>query len=450
MRASLLRFVSLGPSSAVSCILLLVSASPAWSGDGRDPVKEALAAMRTAESEVEAPAEPTSPDPQEAQYQDRDRSNRLQVHGHMTQAYAEADFAEGGLLTPAIDERIVGIPEDGTTDYRQLAIQFRYEISPLDIAVIQFSHRRLGTSPVGRAEDEVEVDWAFYERVIGKSSYVKIGRVPIPRGIFNEIRDVGTILPFFRPPLFFYREGTFTSETVDGIMFGRNFRADKATTIDADLYYGGWDVFETIDPNAGAIPPGADPDTAVLARAEDALGLHVWLNTAVPGLRLGAGGSRRNQGGGVLAAPGKKITWWDWTSSLDAVFGKWVYRSEFQRRLFRTEIAFFVPFTVIADTYYGQLGLLPTEKWRFYLQFERTDSRLSSDFFARSVEFTNLIDAAFAVNYAFSPNLVFKAEWHDIERDQNVPVTPPGVPVEFLVQRARDGRQLIVSISASF
>ena len=129
--------------------------------------------------------------------------SKLTVHGYLTQAYADADFADGLLVSPHTDELNLGISEDGTFDYRTMAIQFRYEISAKDIMIIQFSSRTLGNSPIESVEDEIELDWAFYERRLGDNTSVKVGRVQIPSGIFNAVRDVGTILPFLPSGFYF-------------------------------------------------------------------------------------------------------------------------------------------------------------------------------------------------------------------------------------------------------
>src|SRR6266545_3697550 len=65
------------------------------------------------------------------------QETKLQVHGYLTQAYGAA---HGGTF--------LGIPEAGTADYRTAALQLRYTMSASDQFVWQFSHRRLGQSPI--------------------------------------------------------------------------------------------------------------------------------------------------------------------------------------------------------------------------------------------------------------------------------------------------------------
>ena len=64
--------------------------------------------------------------------------------------------------------------------------------------------------------------------------------MPIPRGIYNELRSVGIALPMYRPPVVMYDEGAYFSETIDGLVLARTFLADRPWSIEANLYAGGW------------------------------------------------------------------------------------------------------------------------------------------------------------------------------------------------------------------
>ncbi|MEM8997838.1 MAG: hypothetical protein AAGF23_23860, partial [Acidobacteriota bacterium] len=110
-----------------------------------------------------------------------DGDSKFAIHGFLTQAYADQSFAEGPLFDfagePSFSEASLGIPESGTFDYRTLAIQFRYEISPRDIVVVQLSNEANGDAPADEFRDEIELDYAFYERRIGEQTSLKVGRV---------------------------------------------------------------------------------------------------------------------------------------------------------------------------------------------------------------------------------------------------------------------------------
>ena len=90
--------------------------------------------------------------------------SKLSIHGFLTQAYATAEFSKGG---PTPDEVTLGIPEDGTFDYRVLALQFRYDITPEDTMIVQFSSRSLGASPIGLIEGRHRARLGFLSEAAG-------------------------------------------------------------------------------------------------------------------------------------------------------------------------------------------------------------------------------------------------------------------------------------------
>ncbi len=381
--------------------------------------------------------------------------SKLQIHGFLTQAYATASFVGnriplpgGSDPGPTFDETALGIPEDGTFDYRNLALQFRYEMSPKDIMVIQFSSRALGFSPIADAEDEIELDWAFYDRRIGDYSSIKIGRVQIPIGIFNQIRDVGTILPFYRPSFSFYREGSFTTETVDGLDFSHTFFADRDWSLDLDLYAGSWESFELTV---------FGEEEATIAENEG-YGFQLWLNTPSI-LRLGLGGHHRDvtEGAeGILREPGATTRIDDWYASAEAIGNRFVARAEYREFDNDPEPApAFAArdFRALVILYYVQLGFNINEKVRIFGQFERSESELDASIFTETVKSTPREDLGFALNYLFRPSLVLKAEWHQVEGEEFgfIPVFgPAGFFLQPFIQEFSSGDYSILSLSVSF
>ena len=384
--------------------------------------------------------------------------SKLFVHGFLTQAFATGSFQEGRFATadgspagPTAEELSLGIPEEGTTDYRSVAIQFRYEITPQDIMIVQLSSRALGDSPISDSEDEVELDWAFYERRIRDHTSIKVGRVQIPFGIFNEFRDVGTILPFYRPAFVFYREGSFTTETVDGILLSHTFIPESEWSIEANVYFGEFDLVE-LDPFSV---------TALPARCEDCWGSQFWLNTPIFGLRFGLGNQRRNltEGAeGITRPVGGRDSFDEWLASIDAVFTKWVFRAEYREFDTGPNVfpAFMVEdFSAKFPSYYFQVGFHPTQKFRIYLQSEFSDFQTNTALFTERQKFTAREDVGIALNYLFSPNVVLKAEYHDVSgQDQGfAPVmltAPPFFQLQPIYKDIDDGNYTIISLSASF
>lgn len=383
------------------------------------------------------------------------KKSKLQVHGFLTQAWATGSNLTGGFPNPdgspaglTIDELSLGIPEDGTTSYRNMAIQFRYEISDKDIMLVQLSSRALGNSPTTDTEDEVELDWAFYERRLADNTSLKVGRVQIPHGIFNEIRDVGTILPFYRPAFNVYQEGANTSETVDGLALSHTFAPASDWSVDATLYFGEWELVE-INPSTFA---------ATESNANDAYGTQLWLNTPIYGLRFGAAFQHYGVTGGDpgLRPPGNETVFDDWLFSVDAAFDKWVFRTEYRSVANDPDVfpIFGVDdFEVIFDFFYAQVGWHVSPKVRLYAQYEQSDLTADSRIFTSKHDHTTREDLGFAFNYVFSSNLVLKAEYHDVSGRQKsfMPAfTPAGFRLQPIFRDLDGGDYTIISLSASF
>ncbi|NJL26744.1 MAG: hypothetical protein HC897_02145 [Thermoanaerobaculia bacterium] len=392
---------------------------------------------------------------EEAQSSNQGPLSKLTIHGFLTQAWADTTFLDGRLPNPdgtpagpTFEELSLGITEDGTSSYRNMALQFRYQISPRDVMVVQLSSRALGNSPIAEFEDEVELDWAFYERRIADNTSIKVGRVQIPLGIFNEIRDVGTVLPFYRPSFTFYREGTFTSETVDGFDIGHTFWAESDWSLDADFYAGEWASFEQ-----------SFFDQGVTVARNKGYGFQLWLNTPVTGLRFGLGGHHRDVTGGsegAIRELGATSRFDDWYASVDAVFDRWVFRSEYRQYEGDPErVPVFLDgiFTGKIIFYYAQVGFHATEKIRFYVQAEYNPNKTSATTFTRSLDPNFRDDIGFAFNYVFNPNLVLKAEYHDVKGEDvgiRPAFTPQGLRLDPFIVELDGGSYTIISLSASF
>jgi len=369
--------------------------------------------------------------------------DHFQLHGYLTSAYSDYE-PDSTAPFRSSDEIVLGLDEDGTFDYRTAALQLRFDPNPKNTFVVQLSHRRLGESPIKDAEDDVELDWLFYEYKFGDDTSIKLGRVPVPLGIFNEYRDVGTLLPFFRPSFNFYREGSFVSETVDGVVFHHRFGSSSEWSLDADAYYGEWDLLES----------GSATNAALFeAEVSNAFGLQLWLNTPVDGLRFGLGGQSYD----VSESSGFNIeeaTWDSWYLSFDGSFEKFVARGEYKWLEFPVDNNASPGGEATTDNYYFQLGWLPVEKLGFYLQQEFGGVEQTSLIFLNPLDFNQREDLGFAINYSFLPGVVAKAEYHEQSFDLAVGAIPSFFPdgsfkVDVLFEEF-ESEYFIFSLSLSF
>lgn len=337
--------------------------------------------------------------------------NGLSVHGFLTQAYAATD-----------GNQIFGIPDDGTTDYRKAALQFRYTLLDKNDFVIQFSHERQGESKFINPDLDLQVDWVFYQRRFTDKTWVRVGKVQIPFGIFNEVRDVGTLLPFYRLPFSIYGENAFSSETVDGIVGFHRFSGSSKWSAELNMFYGGSDYFET--------------DHVILAKArgENGIGYQLWINTPVDGLRFGLHQNRQTIRGGLLRPPGKNSENFHKTLvSAEGAFQHFTVRTEYMRNSFENGRE---------DAYYIEGEVNITGKLTVMAQRDHTHVVTTGFFGELSFDYDK--EYVVGAKYAFLPNLILKGEMHWDEGI--ITEVPPGSLITG-VEKTNYG---IVSISYSF
>lgn len=349
------------------------------------------------------------------------QSNNLTVHGYLSQGYASST-----------DLPIYGISDEGTYDYRSLALQFRYAMSSSNALVVQFSHRRLGDSPIQEFEPDVALDWAFFQtRWAGNS--IRVGKVPMPRGLFNEVRDVGTLFPFYRASKAFYSEGV---ETVDGASISRTIDlGDGGFSLDASAYLGEFEtVLEFVD---------TDGLVVLNDRLYDALGAHVQLNTPVPGLRF--------SGDYLLSEYSNGGDFSIWTASGDFSQDRYFVRGEYELAQTKTSAG---EDNTDYEAWYAQAGFGITPELWVNGQYEFnaiTAHRAlpSPPFPSPVVEYDNIKDMAFGLSYKFSPLLVVKGEYHMFEGYQ----LEGGFPIDPMTGTSLPPLEtdyFIISVSAAF
>jgi hypothetical protein len=302
------------------------------------------------------------------------------------------------------------------------ALNLRYKPTPNHAIVLQVSAAEFGDSPVDSVQSQVDIDWLFYEFALPTETRLRAGRFPVAAGIYNEVRDVGVLLPFFRPPFTFYREGGLFSETVDGVSVAHRFLTGSAWTLDVDVYYGEFDVLQQAVAGVGTQP--------IEVEASDALGAQVWLDTPLDTLRFGLGGltwenTSVERFGGFRDAP-----WESWYGSIDAAVSPFSLRAEYRRVDAHIDPEGFVPAVDLDfDIYYWQLGWHPLDKLSFYLQHEFTYiEALSILLPGGSLRLKDREDLGLSTVFRFSPHLVLKGEYHFVEAEVRTGFAGPPIP----------------------
>ncbi|HEX9654949.1 MAG TPA: hypothetical protein VGA99_14670 [bacterium] len=336
---------------------------------------------------------------------------KFSAHGYLTQAFAISD-----------GNQYFGIPSDGTTDYRKLALQFRYDLDPHNNIVIQFSHLRLGRSSLNDAVNPIELDWAFAEHRFSESLALKFGRVLLPLGIYNEIRDVGTLLPFYSPCMNVYGDVAWTNETVDGILIRKIFAADSPWNLKAELYFGHWTRFEY--------------DLSMRyqkAEIDNGLGMQLWLNTPVQGLRFGVAGNRQRVTGGLYG--NNKFYDELFLLSFEGNFERFSLHSEYME-VRRTASK--------RRVYYGYAGLNLSHSLSLHAEADFVNV-LAEHFLIGKINDQWNTDYMLGINYRFHPNFVAKLEGH-----YNRGFFIEGQAVNPFVDDKYETLYSIASLSASF
>lgn len=289
---------------------------------------------------------------------------------------------------------------DGTGDYRRLAVLAAYQPTTEDRFVLQLAHRRLGDSPTMAMEPNVRVDMAFYERRFEQGTQVRIGKVSMPVGIYNEVRYAGTLTPFYRAPFVIYRDGTYTGETVDGLIVSHTLRAGEPWALSADVYGG---TFDQVEFGATFPPSSAPVYTGGVLRSKNVAGGQLWLATPLDGLRIGAAGRRQDDLGGIFERPERGADTKFWNTSIDANFERWLVRAE------RAGIKTF-GFEMTAQ--YVQAGARVLPRLSVNGQMEVRDERLRFTPTSPWFDVKAGRDNAVGLNYHFRDASVLKLEAH--------------------------------------
>lgn len=328
--------------------------------------------------------------------------SRLSIHGYISQAYAVSE-----------EHPIFGIPTGGTTDYRDLALQLRYDQDRANAFVLQLRQERLGDSP--RERDDIELDWVFYQRNVSDRLTLKAGRIPLPLGIFNEAGGPATTSPFFRPPSEFY-ERRYTSKTLEGVLGSLSIGAPAGWSFDVDGYFGQWKV------DYG--------DRSQQSDARNAWGGQVWANTPLPGVRIGGGAYRCD----VEPPDGATADYVMLHASVEADLDRWRLASEYlsgnldQWGRYRA--------------WYAQAGYQLTA--RLSVHARGAVGRIRAPVDDEHTTATISEDLALSINYAVHPAIVFKLEGHTnqgfLREDRPQP----------FYDSPSDTRYLIASVVASF
>ena len=300
----------------------------------------------------------------------------LEVHGSLNAAYGRSS-----------DLPVFGIPTDGTADYRIATLQLRYKFAERDQFVVQLLNRRLGTSPLRNAIGDVSAQWAFWQHRDGNLTF-KAGRAPLPRGLLNEVRYIGTVLPFYRVSAEFTGDAF---DAVDGAVVSYRQPLGNHWSLEAHAFGGGTEN--------RSVRATATELTVRVSRANNMVGGQLYLDGPF-GTRLGAFASNYDRVADGVRGTRNFVAY---SGQVDR--NRWLARSEWVRESGRN------PGSDI-KSWYGQGVLKATERLHLAAEYTGQTQRIFPSNPALNVDVRSVSSTGAAINVRTTASTVVKFEHH--------------------------------------
>ena len=351
----------------------------------------------------------------------QDIADRLTWHASLNAGYGRSS-----------DLPTLGIPIKGTSDYRVFTLQARVKLTEKDEFVGQFLNRKFGTSPLAGALNDVTAQWAYFNHrfdVGNATGNIKAGRTPLPRGLLNEVRYIGAVLPFFRPSMEAYSDAF---DALDGAVVSiRQPLGDFS--VEAYGFFGGSDWRSVVTTSTG--------QDVRIQRMENYYGSQLYLDVPFANIRLGAHAARME----VRTATTKGMM----TNTLVSA------QSQFSRFTLRAEQSNLNGFTPSRDNHHKYVQAVAQVTDRFQLATEHTVSRSRLFFATPGLRATlpSVTSTGGAAIFQVAPGTLIKFEHHwrtGYVFDSNVSTVRSQVPPTVVFAPERSTRYWIASIATTF
>lgn len=257
------------------------------------------------------------------------------------------------------------------------------------------------------ANGEASLDWAFAEYRLHDLLRVRAGKVKNPFGLFMEVKDVGTLRPFFALPQSIYGAGNFGAEAYTGAGITGEWEAAGGWGVGYDLYGGGLEL-AAFEPGEAALVGGVGPQldfSGVEIEEEDVrdvVGGRVSLTTPVDGLTVRLSGYtgelEEEDRAGVerVVAYGVSVEW---------VLDRLQLRGELFRATEGDEETNVAGYAEVAWSFLPKLQLA--------LRYEQASHEKEGH--AAHASLMDHREGAVGLAYWPSPNLTFKASYHLVD-----------------------------------
>lgn len=249
---------------------------------------------------------------------------------------------------------------------------------------------------------ETSVDFAFAEYAFDEKLRFRIGAVKQPFGIYTEIFDVGTVYPFVNLAQGVYGPAGYISENYLGLGFTGRVVLGSGWSVQYDLYGG---EMESDYTTPWAEDEGGEEGEEATTDVQDMIGGRILFIS--PGLAATCG---------VSAYTGTEDTETSGEESeennhsavgvqLEVSQGPATVRAEYAHQ--DTEVA-------ASDAAYAEVSWRFNPHWLVAARYDWSSTDLDDDEGVED-ELLDHQDLGFAVNYFFSPNMVLKLAWHNVD-----------------------------------
>lgn len=190
-------------------------------------------------------------------------------------------FVSQGFLVSTGHNDYLGKTSEGTTDFREYAVNASYAVGKWRFGLQAFG-QKLGDY----GDDQLQVDWATVDYQPAQWFGVRAGRVKMPRGLYNEALDLDSVRPFVLLPQSVYdaRLRDFNAAFNGGMVFG-NVGLKKFGSLDYRVFYG--DIPIDADSGANDYFNNVFPSKGVDIEMDSVRGGSLFWNTPLTGLRVG-------------------------------------------------------------------------------------------------------------------------------------------------------------------
>ncbi len=273
------------------------------------------------------------------------------------------------------------------------------------------------------ASGEASLDWGFAEWRVDDLLRIRVGKVKNPLGLFMEVKDIGTLRPFFTLPQSIYGPSNFAAEAYLGAGVTGEWQGASGWGVAYDAYGGALEI-PTFEPSMAleAGPPPYDFASVPVHEevARDVVGGRLGILSPFDGLTV-----RVSAFTGTVSQPDRE----DERITCAGVSGEW------SRDRFQVRGEFFRATEGSAERHLGGYAELA---WSFLPQLQVAVRWDEAHQHAAGIpsELLRHREGAAGLSYWPSPNLVFKVSYHRI--DGNRFAVPPLSAPDGTIDRRTD------------